>query len=89
MANPDFTGHQVKLSDPARNVLTITPSDGALLAYPVRALHCTVTAGLVKVDTAGGDVAVFLYLALGAVVPVQCTKVYSTGTAATGIVGFA
>jgi hypothetical protein len=63
----------------------IVPSNTLGLNYTTRALCCG-AAGTVTVDMAGGQIGVTLTLGIG-ISPVHVTKVYSTGTTATGIVG--
>lgn len=84
--NPDFSGHEVRLSDPATRIMSVTPSDSSDLPYRVRALHCAGTQGTVRVTTVDDDEDV-LFLTLGGVVPVQVRRVHATGTTATGIKG--
>jgi hypothetical protein len=43
-------------------------------------------AGDLKVDTVGGDAVTFVAVPAGSFIPVQVTRVYSTGTSATSIV---
>lgn len=43
-------------------------------------------AGDLKVDTVGGDAVTFVAVPAGSFIPVQVTRVYSTGTTATSIV---
>ena len=43
-------------------------------------------AGDLKVDTVGGDAVTFVAVLAGSFIPVQVTRVYSTGTTATSIV---
>jgi hypothetical protein len=63
----------------------IAPNDGANLAQPTRGLAVG-AAGTVTVDFADGGSNVTLTLPAG-VHPLRVTKVYATGTAATGLVG--
>lgn len=64
----------------------ITPHDTNDLALPVSGFYVGV-AGAVKVITAAGDTVTFANVVAGIVVPLAVTRVFSTGTAATGIVG--
>ena len=50
-------------------------------------LQATTAAGLTKVTCGNGDV-VTIYLTLGDVLPLNVVRVWSSVTAATGIVGF-
>lgn len=63
----------------------ITPSDTVDLALPVSALSISV-AGALKVDMASGETVTFAAVPIG-VIEIAVTRVYATGTAATGIVG--
>lgn len=67
----------------ARNGTAITPSDSATFAA-TRALYVGVS-GDVKVDMAGGATLTFKSAPVGPL-PIQVTRVYSTGTTATDIV---
>jgi hypothetical protein len=66
------------------NAAAVTPSDTANLAPMAWALFIG-TGGTLKVDTVGGQVGVTLTVPAG-LFPVMVTRVYATGTAATGIV---
>jgi hypothetical protein len=67
----------------------VTPSDTtADPGGPFAGLQATTAAGLAKVQTLGSNDAVTVYLVLGVILPLAVTRVWSTGTAATGIVGF-
>jgi hypothetical protein len=69
------------------NARPITPSDSLALTGPVGALTVGVT-GTVTVDTVGGQTNVTLTLVAGFQTEVAVTKVYATGTTATGICGY-
>lgn len=72
---------------PIRYAFSITPADGADITYTTRGLYVGVS-GNVKVDLDGGSTAVTLVgLAAGVVHPLRVTRVYSTDTTATDIVG--
>lgn len=74
-------------SGPARNAFAISPNDNSALAHVTRGIYVG-GAGAIKVDTAGGDVAVTISgLLAGIVYPFVVTKIYSTGTTATNLVG--
>lgn len=72
-------------SDSYRGAVAITPSNTVDLVDPVSALHISV-AGALKVITASGETVVFANVPVG-ITPICCTRVFATGTAATGIVG--
>ena len=67
-----------------KHVKDITPDDSNDLSNYSRAINVAVS-GTVKVDTSGGTTAT-LYIAAGITFPVIATRIYATGTAATGIV---
>ena len=80
----------VQPAGPAPNCFLITPNDGANLAATTRGISFAV-AGALKVDTVGGSVGIVIpsgALAAGIIHPLCVTKVYNTGTGATGIVGY-
>ncbi len=87
MSDPDYTGHEVQLHDPARRLHEVTPSDTADLPWPARALTCLVE-GDVRVTSSGGDTAT-LHMFAGGCLAVQVRRVWATGTTATGIVAMA
>lgn len=64
--------------------VAVTPSDTAAVAFS--ALYVG-GAGNVKVDTPFSTGVTFTGVPAGALLPVQVTKVYATGTTATSIVG--
>ena len=67
------------------NAVAITPSDTATIG-PFQAIWVT-GAGAISVVMVGGQTLTFSAVAL-TLYPFKITKVLSTGTAATGIVGF-
>lgn len=83
MAYPVYTGPD--FSGCALDAQTITKSDSTVFTPAYRALYVT-TAGDVKVDTAAGTAITFT-LPANFLLPLAVTKVYSTGTTATGIIG--
>ncbi len=68
---------------PAYKAAAVTPSDSTDLAEDARFLYVGV-AGHVKVTTAGGSTVTFSNVPVG-FFPVRVTRVWSTGTTATGI----
>ena len=71
---------------PAVFAFPIEPSDNTDLPYVTRALYIGV-AGNVAVVMSQGDIAVFLGLTAGEVLPIRARKVFATGTTATGVLG--
>lgn len=69
-----------------RNALGITPSDTVNLPSPTQAISVGV-AGTVTVDMAGGQKNQLLTLPAG-MFTIQVTKIYATGTTATGIAAY-
>ena len=82
MSDP-FANHVSSLESPAAILVPVTPDDGADLAMPSRALNVA-QSGMVQVTTTGGSTA-SLYIAAGIGFPVRVTRVWATGTTATGI----
>ena len=63
---------------------SVTPSDSTDLTTPARGLNVAVS-GNVKVTLVGGDTVTY-YIAAGIQFPALVSRVWSTGTDATGIV---
>lgn len=78
----------ITASDPGFDIVTITPSDVADLAVPVRALRAN-AAGTIKVSMPGNGVRVdrTLNFLAGETRVGVFLKVFATGTSATGIEG--
>lgn len=88
MPAQDLTGgNERKKLLPGRPFL-ITPSDSADSAFQSRAIYAT-AAGAVSVQTMDGATVVIPNLAANIGYPIECTRVNSTGTTATGIWGIA
>ena len=73
--------------DPAVTVFTIDPSDSADLAHVTTALNVA-TPGTVRITTVGGTTD-DITIQPGQAFPVRATRVWLTGTTATGIRGLA
>lgn len=86
MSDTFGTRHR-RATDPAIVVFDITPSDSADLAHVTTSLNVA-TPGTVRVTTADGSVA-DLTIFPGNAFPVRATRVWLTGTSATGIRGLA
>lgn len=78
--------HGAGLSDPAIYAAAITPSDSADVPTVPRALYCTGDGNVVVTMRNGGD-PVTLPMIAGVPLPVRVSRVWATGTTATGIVG--
>jgi len=71
------------VSDPAVYGAAVTPSNSVDLTAPTRSLYVGTT-GDISVEMLNGTV-VFTGVAVG-ILPIQCTRVNSTGTTASNIV---
>lgn len=76
------------IGQPAEHLWLITPSDTADLIRATRAIRCG-GAGDLAVKTVGGEIIVIPSVVAGETLPIRAQKVYSTGTAATLIMGMA
>ena len=84
--HPDLA---LKLQAPYRHIKAVTPSDSVDLTHPVSAIAISGAGATgIKVDTYGGETVTIASAVLTAnpLLPIQVTRVYSTGTDATGIV---
>jgi hypothetical protein len=72
------------LESPATHLAGATPSDTVDLPMASRAIN-TATAGAVRVTTVGGSTET-VFVAAGLAFPVRATRIWQTGTTATGIV---
>lgn len=72
-------------NSPPTNAFPITPSDAALLPFTTRSIR-VIGAGTLRAACASGAIVNFS-LAAGEELPGQFTRVFLTGTTATGIVG--
>lgn len=75
--------------DIARGAFAITPSDSADLLVPANGLYIGTSApGTLKVTCADGSVVTFGAIIAGAIIPLSVTRVFSTGTTVSNIIGF-
>lgn len=79
-----FKNFQPGLESPASHLAAVTPSDTQDLPVASRALNVA-GAGSIRVTTVKGDTAT-ITVAAGIPFPVRVTRVWATGTNATGIV---
>lgn len=79
-----FKKFQPGLESPASRLLTVIPSDTAELSIASRAINVS-QAGFVRVTTVAGDIGQ-VYIVPGIPFAIRVTRVWSTGTTATGIV---
>lgn len=78
------TGNQ--LSAPATGAFAITPSDSTDFSTAVRGIYVGVGGDVVVVCKEGGAVT-FKNAVAGSVIPIRATRVNSTSTTATNLVG--
>jgi len=69
---------------PCRNAAALSGADLVLTQTPSRLIVAAV-AGNIKVDTLGGQSAVTIAIAAGVPLPLRVTKIYNSGTTATGV----
>lgn len=75
---------QSGLESPATHLSGVTPNDATDLPVASRAVNVAVS-GNVRVTTVGGSTEA-VFIAAGVPFPVRATRIWSTGTTATGIV---
>lgn len=80
----DFKGYGDSLESPITRIASVVPNDGADLVKHTRAINVA-TAGTVQVTTTDGDTAP-IYVAAGIPFPIRVTRIWATGTTASGIV---
>ena len=86
MSDP-FANRTRSPADPAVSVFEITPNDSSDLNHATTALN-VITPGRVRVTTVdGSEGTISIYP--GNTVPIRVTRVWHTGTTATGITGLA
>lgn len=73
---------------PSSHPFTVTPSDADELQYVTRAIRCG-TGGDLAIKSVSGVITVIPDVLSGETVAVMAVKVYSTGTTASGITGYA
>ena len=86
MPDDEFRYNSTGLTGPASKAAAITPSDTVDLTSVPRALYCT-GEGTVRVTMRLGGDPVDLPMLVGIPLPVRVTRVWDSGTDATGIVG--
>ncbi|MCX8996189.1 hypothetical protein NOF55_16790 [Rhizobiaceae bacterium BDR2-2] len=84
MSDPFLNTHP-SLSGPATAGFAVTPSDGAELAQPSRALYVG-GAGDLAVTLLSGDSVSLGAVPAGSLLPLRVSRVHATGTTATAIV---
>jgi len=79
-----FNKHVTGLDSPAISLQSVTPDDATDLTVTCRALNVAET-GYVAVTTRDGSVG-RVFVAAGTPFPIRVSRVWATGTTATGIV---
>lgn len=85
-ANDRYRDKDAGLVGPGDDAFAVTPSDSVDFTVAARALYVGVT-GNVVVITKGGTAITFTAVPAGMILPIRCTRVNSTNTTATNIVG--
>ena len=75
-----------QIIEPVGNAFTITPNDSNDI-QKTRALSLTGATANVDVDMAGGQ-RITITLVTGVIHPIAITKLWTTGTTATGVIGY-
>ena len=88
MSTDSHAGMLGTLSSPCSHAEAVTPSDTVDLTITSRALFIG-GAGALAVITALGETVTFTGVVAGTVLPLRVSRVKSTGTTATNIVGMA
>jgi hypothetical protein len=86
MTEDTFKRHGRSLTSPAEDGAAIVPSDDAALGHVTRAIWVG-GAGALRVRMLGGGVVTLGEVPAGTLLPLRATRVFSTGTTATGLVG--
>ena len=81
-----FSNYHSGLESPAERAVAITGNDSTDLTVFPRAIYVG-GAGNVKVTTIGGDTVTFSGALAGTIIPVRVTRVFSTDTTATNLLG--
>lgn len=81
----EFASYREGLSDPADNAAAVTPNDSADLTTTARALYIGV-GGDLKVTLIGSGTITFQSYPSGQWLPCRVSRVFASGTTATGIV---
>ena len=81
-----FSSFAPGLEAPASRVFAITPHNSTDFSFDTRAIYVG-TGGNIAVVTAAGDVVTFSNVPTGTILPVRATRVNSTNTTASNLVG--
>ena len=84
MPQDKFADHSSGLESPATHVFDVTPDDTTDLISVSRALNVA-TSGSVRLTSSDGSIAT-VHVAAGVAFPIRASRIWATGTTATGIV---
>lgn len=84
----EYKNYHPGLVAPPSRAVAITPDDDTDLDFVTRGIYVAAE-GDIRVDTLGGDTAVFTSFPGQSILIGQYTRVYDTGTTATGLVALA
>lgn len=73
-------------TQPAFDAFSITPSDSVDFETPARGIYVG-SSGNISLVTPKGNTVVLVSALVGTIIPVQCTRVNSTNTTASNLVG--
>lgn len=79
-----FSSYTESLESPPSELIVVTPDDGQDLAFASRGINVA-QSGTVRITSVTGSTAT-ITVAAGIVFPVRATRIWATGTTATGIV---
>ena len=85
--NDRYSANSSGMTGPGDDAFTVTPSDTVDFTVMARALYVGTT-GNVVVVTRGGTTLTFSSVPAGMIIPIRCSRVNSTNTTASNIVGF-
>lgn len=84
---PDrYVGASSNAAAPAESFFAITPSDSVNFTYNVRGIYVGTTGNVVAV-TEGGTAVTFSSVPAGTILPIRASRVNSTSTTASNMVG--
>lgn len=87
MMPDNFSDHRTGLTSPANNIEVVNASTANhTFSFTTRAIYVG-GAGNLEVVLESGDQGVFASVPAGTILPIRCTTVVSTGTAATNMLG--
>ena len=81
-----YASHASGLESPGSHAFAVTPNNDADLAVVTRGVYVGGT-GTLKVTMLGGEEVTFTGLAAGMIHPIRASRIWSTGTSATGVIG--